>query len=72
MSRKKNSILFYGIYGLSGILLLISVLVTGTYGLRKENVEVYDFELSEEEMNQIYALNQDYKYHPESLNCPGY
>lgn len=38
----------------------------------QENVEVYDFELSEEEMNQIYALNQDYKYHPESLNCPGY
>lgn len=42
MSRKKNSILFYGIYSLSGILLLISVLVTGTYGLRKENVEVYE------------------------------
>lgn len=38
----------------------------------KENVDVYDFELLEEEMKQIFDLNQDYKFHPESLNCPGY
>lgn len=38
----------------------------------KENVDVFDFELSDEEMNQIFNLNQDYKFHPESLNCPGY
>lgn len=38
----------------------------------KENVEVYDFELSDYEMLQIFSLNQDYKFHPESLNCPGY
>ena len=38
----------------------------------KDNVEVFDFELTEEEMVQIYSLDQDYKYHPESLNCPGY
>lgn len=37
-----------------------------------ENVDVYDFELSEKEMNLIYNLNQNYKFHPESLNCPGY
>lgn len=37
-----------------------------------ENVDVYDFELSEDEMNIIFNLNIDYKYHPESLNCPGY
>ena len=38
----------------------------------KDNVSVYDFELTEEEMQRIYGLNQDYKFHPESLNCPGY
>ena len=38
----------------------------------KDNVSVLDFELSEEEMQQIFSLNQDYKFHPESLNCPGY
>jgi len=38
----------------------------------KENIDVYDFELSDEEMQQIFALDEDYKYHPESLNCPGY
>ena len=38
----------------------------------KENVDIYDFELSEDEMRQIFSLNIDYKFHPESLNCPGY
>lgn len=38
----------------------------------RENVNVFDFSLSEEEMQQIYSLNQDYKYHLESINCPGY
>lgn len=38
----------------------------------KENVSVYDFELSDEEMQRIFSLDEDYKFHPESLNCPGY
>lgn len=38
----------------------------------RDNVNVYDFELSDIEMEQIFSLNQDYKFHPESLNCPGY
>lgn len=38
----------------------------------RENIDIYNFELSDGEMQQIYALNQDYKFHPESLNCPGY
>ena len=37
-----------------------------------ENVDVLDFELTEDEMNSIYSLNQNYKYHIESINCPGY
>lgn len=38
----------------------------------KENVNIYEFSLTEDEMQQIFALNIDYKFHPESLNCPGY
>ena len=38
----------------------------------RDNVDVYGFELTDTEMQQIYALNQNYKFHPESLNCPGY
>ncbi len=38
----------------------------------RENVSIYDFELSDDDMKNIFSLNQDYKFHPESLNCPGY
>lgn len=38
----------------------------------RENLDVFDFELTGDEMRQIYALDIDYKFHPESLNCPGY
>ncbi len=38
----------------------------------KENIDVFDFDLSQEEMDSIFALDIDYKFHPESLNCPGY
>lgn len=37
-----------------------------------ENVSVYDFALAEEDMQKIFALDMDYKFHPESLNCPAY
>lgn len=38
----------------------------------KENIDIFDFELTNEEMQMIFALNIDYKYHIESCNCPGY
>ena len=38
----------------------------------KENIDIFDFELTEDEMVEIDTLNQDYKYHIESVNCPGY
>lgn len=37
-----------------------------------DNINVFDFELDDEEMKDVFALNIDYKFHPESLNCPGY
>lgn len=37
-----------------------------------DNIDIMDFELSSDEMNQIFSLDNDYKFHPESLNCPGY
>lgn len=38
----------------------------------KDNVNVFDFDLTDAEMSAIYVLDRDYKFHPESLNCPGY
>lgn len=38
----------------------------------KENIQIFDFELSEDEMSKIDMMNMDYKYHVESTNCPGY
>lgn len=37
-----------------------------------ENIDIFDFDLSEDDMKRIFDLNMDYKYHPESVNCPGY
>lgn len=37
-----------------------------------ENMNVFDFSLTENEMDSISSLNMDYKYHIESVNCPGY
>lgn len=37
-----------------------------------ENIDVFDFKLTPEEMKSISSLNIDYKYHIESCNCPGY
>lgn len=38
----------------------------------EENIDIFDFELTADEMISIFALNQNYKYHIESINCPGY
>ena len=38
----------------------------------EENFNIWDFELTEEDMKQIHTLNKDYKYHLESASCPGY
>lgn len=38
----------------------------------KENIDVFDFELSGGEMRRIASLDEDYKYHLESASCPGF
>ncbi len=38
----------------------------------RQTVDVYNFVLSDEDMNSISSLNIDYRLHPESMNCPGY
>ena len=38
----------------------------------KENFDIFDFQLTEEEMCQVSSLDEDYKYHIESVSCPGY
>lgn len=38
----------------------------------KENIDIFDFSLTDEEMTKISDLNMNYKYHLESASCPGY
>lgn len=38
----------------------------------EENIDIFNFFLTSEELNSISKLNQDYKYHLESASCPGY
>ena len=38
----------------------------------KQSTDVFSFELSTEDMETISSLNQNYRLHPESMNCPGY
>lgn len=38
----------------------------------EENFNIWDFELSFEDMKNINALDEDYKYHLESSSCPGF
>ena len=37
----------------------------------KQNIDVLDFSLTDEDVQVISSLNRDYQYLPESLNCPG-
>lgn len=36
------------------------------------NTDINDFVLDETDMSRIFSLDIDYKFHPESMNCPGY
>lgn len=49
-----------------------SVFKTTNENRLKENTDIWDFTLSHDEMLQISSLNEDYKYHLESVSCPGY
>ena len=37
-----------------------------------ENFNIWDFELTEEDMRLINSMDEDYKYHLESASCPGF
>jgi len=38
----------------------------------KENNNIFDFELTKDEVNSIYSLNENVALLPESIYCPGY
>ena len=38
----------------------------------KENIDIFDFSLTPQEVDGIDCMNMDYKYHLESSSCPGY
>lgn len=37
-----------------------------------ENFNIWDFELTEDDMLRINSMDEDYKYHLESASCPGF
>lgn len=37
-----------------------------------ENINIFDFSLSDVEMSEISSMDEDYKYHIESASCPGF
>lgn len=37
-----------------------------------ENFDIWDFELTDEDMRLINSMDEDYKYHLESASCPGF
>ena len=37
-----------------------------------ENFNIWDFELTDDDMSLINSMNEDYKYHLESASCPGF
>lgn len=51
---------------------VIPIFSSNNHAHIKENIDVFDFSLTDEDMKLIFGLNMDYKYHPESVNCPGY
>ncbi len=38
----------------------------------EEMKDLFDFTLSEDDMKKISGLNENYRYHPESVNCAGF
>ena len=38
----------------------------------EENFNIWDFELTQEDMAAIHSMDCDYKYHLESASCPGF
>ena len=37
-----------------------------------EMAELDTFNLCDDEMQRIDGLNENFRYHPESINCPGF
>lgn len=50
---------------------LIPIPKSSHMGRLKNNISIFDFELSKLEMNSLFACNEDYQYLPESKSCPG-
>ena len=44
---------------------------TSSVGRLGENIDLYDFELSEEDMGKIYELNKDMRYNDPGVFCVG-
>lgn len=50
----------------------IPVFLTNNIKRFGENINIFDFELDDKEIQDINSLNLDYKFHLESTHCPAY
>ncbi len=51
---------------------VIPIPKSGTPSRVKDNYDIFDFELTQEEVSFINSFNENYQYLPESRYCPGY
>ncbi|WP_418223332.1 aldo/keto reductase family protein [Clostridium isatidis] len=51
---------------------IIPIFTSTKFERIKSNVDIFDFNLSDEDIKIINGLNQDYKIFPESYGCPGF
>ncbi len=51
---------------------VIPIPKSGNSARLQQNIDVFDFELTDNDMKQIDSLNENYKYLVESMYCPGY
>ncbi len=51
---------------------VIPIPKSGTPSRVRDNYNIFDFELTQEEVAFINSFNEDYQYLPESRYCPGY
>lgn len=75
----KFPLIGFGTFGIAQIILrwdiqrgIIPIPKSKSFLRISENCDIFDFELSNEDMQRIYSLDENFKIYVESLFCPSY